>query len=79
MLVTGAASGIGDATARRFADEGAALALLDVNAEGLERTAKLCEARGADVWTKTVDLSDPAAARAATTEAIAKWGRLDVL
>ena len=46
-LVTGAASGIGRATALRFAIEGANLALLDRNAEGAEAVAKEVEAAGA--------------------------------
>ena len=79
VIVTGAASGIGLATALRLADEGASLALLDVSGAGLESAAKECEARGAAVWTRVVDLADAADARAAVGEAIARLGRLDVL
>jgi len=79
VLVTGAASGIGFATALRLAEEGASLALFDVNREGLERAAKECEARGADVATRIVDVANTDDARAAVGEVIARFGRLDVL
>ena len=42
-FITGAAAGIGRATGVRFASEGASVYLVDVAAEGLEETAKLCE------------------------------------
>ncbi|HKJ23388.1 MAG TPA: SDR family NAD(P)-dependent oxidoreductase [Myxococcota bacterium] len=73
-LVTGAASGIGRAVARRFADEGAALALLDRDAEGLEAVAR--ETGG---HARVVDVGDAAAARAAVEAAAAKLGGLDVV
>ena len=50
-LITGAASGIGSATAKLFADEGAKLALLDINAEALEKLAGEIREAGTEVLT----------------------------
>ena len=47
--MTGAAAGIGRATALRLANEGASVYLVDVAAEGLAETAMLCEKAGASV------------------------------
>jgi NAD(P)-dependent dehydrogenase (short-subunit alcohol dehydrogenase family) len=55
--VTGAASGIGRATAEALARRGCALALSDVNAEALEVTAQACRALGVQVRTTRVDVS----------------------
>src|SRR4051812_50153296 len=58
-LITGAASGIGAALALDLAKRRTVLALLDVNAEGLERVAALARELGAaEVTTYVVDLSD---------------------
>ena len=46
-LVTGAASGIGAATAQRFAQEGAAVVVVDMNRDGAEAVAELIRASGA--------------------------------
>jgi NAD(P)-dependent dehydrogenase (short-subunit alcohol dehydrogenase family) len=54
-VVTGAANGIGRASALRFAAEGADLALLDLEAEGLERVAEAARAQGARVFTVVGD------------------------
>lgn len=76
-LVTGAASGLGRATAIRLARAGANLFLIDVNAAGLLETAAMLE--GVEVETSPVDLSDAAACRAAVEAAHARFGRLDAL
>ncbi len=79
VFVTGAAAGIGRATALRLASEGAALTLVDVAQEGLEETAKLCAEQGADVEHRLCDVSDEAQVREAIEGCVARHGKLDVL
>ena len=69
VLITGAASGIGRASAERIASEGGKLFLLDVDAAGLEETAKRCAELGADVATQICDVSNQSAARASVEAA----------
>ncbi len=78
-LVTGASSGIGRATALRFAEEGAAVALLGRDREALEETGTEVEARGARAGVVVADVTDAAQCRAAVDEAVAFGSRLDVL
>ncbi|MDE2597887.1 MAG: SDR family oxidoreductase [Sphingomonadales bacterium] len=78
-LVTGAASGLGRATAVKLAALGANLALVDVNAEGLAETAALLGPSGVEVLVYPADLSQPAACRAAVAAAVERFGRLDAL
>jgi len=73
-LVTGAASGIGLATARRFLAEGAKVALLDRDAAALARIAAELGAPGIPV-----DVADPAAVAAAVDAAAAALGGLDAV
>ncbi|MFT4055958.1 MAG: SDR family oxidoreductase [Novosphingobium sp.] len=75
-LVTGAASGLGRATALKLGAEGARLWLVDVDAAGLAETISLC---GTEARSEVADLSDPAACHATVTGAIAAFGRLDAL
>lgn len=56
-VITGAASGIGRATAIRFAEAGSDLELIDINMEGLEKTKKLIDRFGVEVNLHRVDLS----------------------
>jgi len=78
-IVTGAASGMGRATAALFADEGASVALLDINAEGLDAITRDIRAAGGDALPLTVDLSSRDAVTAAVTTVAAHFGRLDIL
>jgi len=77
VVVTGAAAGIGGATARRFAREGARGALWDV-CDATPIAAEI-EALGAEADVHRVDVTDAAAVEAATAAVIARWGRYDVL
>jgi meso-butanediol dehydrogenase/(S,S)-butanediol dehydrogenase/diacetyl reductase len=79
-LVTGAASGIGRASAHRLAAEGAALAIADIDMEGLERTATaIRNAYGVPVTGIWFDAAQPATCRQMVDNAVAALGRLDVL
>lgn len=60
-MITGAGAGIGAAIARRFAEAGAALELLDLDGKALDKVAAQAAALGAEVRTHIVDLSDHAA------------------
>ena len=73
-IITGGASGIGAATARLFAAEGAKVALVDQSEEGLAGVAA-----GLDAITIQADVSSDAQARAGVAKVIEKWGRIDVL
>lgn len=78
-VVTGAAAGIGRATAERFAAEGAHLIATDIDAAGLERLRADLSARDADLETVVGDVSVEADARRMIATAVDRFARLDVL
>lgn len=78
VLITGAASGIGAATARRFAAEGALLALGDLNEEGMAAVAKELGA-GERILTRATDVREYDEVEALTQAAVDRFGRLDVV
>jgi NADP-dependent 3-hydroxy acid dehydrogenase YdfG len=78
-LVTGASSGIGAATARTLAEQGAAVALAARRAERLRQLADEITARGGHVLVIETDITDKAQAQAAVARTVAKLGRLDIL
>lgn len=79
VVVTGASSGIGEATACRFARTGAAVALLARRRERLERVAERVRETGGTAHVVPVDLSDEASARAAVATSLSALGGIDVL
>ncbi|MDR3422446.1 MAG: SDR family NAD(P)-dependent oxidoreductase [Xanthobacteraceae bacterium] len=78
-IVTGAASGIGYAYAEAMADNGAHVAMLDIDRAGLDQAVSKLKAKGGDVRGAMVDVTDRPALRAAVDEAARAFGRLDVL
>lgn len=80
-LITGAGAGIGAAASHLFCQEGAAVLMVDANAEALERTreAILQALPGARLACATADVSDEAAAAAAVGQCVQQWGGLDTL
>lgn len=78
-LVTGAASGLGRATALALAQAGADLCIADVNASGLEETASAIRALSRKALIHAADLSVAENCAPAVQAAIATFGRLDAL
>ncbi|GHF67394.1 SDR family NAD(P)-dependent oxidoreductase [Seohaeicola zhoushanensis] len=74
ILITGAAGGIGSATARRLAGEGARLVLLDQTEEAVEALAATLET---EVLTASGDIVEPATTRDAVDQAVRRFGRID--
>ncbi|MFZ3554348.1 glucose 1-dehydrogenase [Streptomyces sp. BH055] len=79
VLITGGGSGLGRSAALRVAAEGAKLALVDVNAEGLAQSAAEIEKAtpGAEVLTLTADVSDEAEVERYVAETTRAYGRID--
>jgi len=78
-LITGAATGIGRASALLFSEAGAKVALADVRAPELERTASEVRAAGGEVTTLAADLARPDDCASVVASTVAAFGRLDVL
>ena len=78
-VITGAGSGIGRETALLCARRGAALAICDVNAQGLEETAREARAASSDVLTRHVDVSDAEQMDAFAAAVHDRFGSIDLL
>jgi 3-oxoacyl-[acyl-carrier protein] reductase len=78
-LVTGAASGIGRATAALFAAEGASVAATDVRAEGLESLVDEVRSSGGDIRAFAMDVADDASVRRVVEQIAATLGGIDIV
>src|ERR1700730_11480329 len=78
-VVTGGASGIGEATVRRFVAEGASVVFCDRDGERGQRVAAELESAGAKVAFTQVDVGTEAACLDFVNGAVQKFGRLDIL
>ena len=78
-MVTGAGRGIGEATARRFAREGARVCLTDVGAEDVTTTARQLVEEGMDAFAVRVDVTSHSEVENAVSGVVNRYGRLDIL
>jgi len=78
-IVTGAASGIGRAAARRLAEEGAAVVIADLNAQGAADVATAISEGGGQALAQEVDVTDAPAIKRMTEHAHEKFGTVDIL
>jgi NAD(P)-dependent dehydrogenase (short-subunit alcohol dehydrogenase family) len=78
VVVTGASAGVGRAVARRFADEGASLALIARGRDGLDAAKREVEERGGRAIVIQADVADPEAMDAAAARTEAELGPIDV-
>ncbi|MGW1543808.1 SDR family NAD(P)-dependent oxidoreductase [Streptomyces sp. NPDC002309] len=79
VLITGAARGIGAATARRLAAEGAAVLVTDVDGAAAEKTARELRDDGLLAQAHACDVADRASVESAVARAVDAFGSLDVL
>jgi NAD(P)-dependent dehydrogenase (short-subunit alcohol dehydrogenase family) len=79
VIITGGGRGIGQATARAFAAEGADVLVLGRTAADLAETVRQCESDGGRAWLAECDVTDDAAVEAAVARAMDRWGHIDVL
>ncbi len=78
-IITGGGQGIGEAYARRFAAEGARVAVADINREKGEAVAAAIRGTGADAIFVPVDVSDEQSTIEMAGTVVQKWGRVDTL
>src|SRR6516165_7745926 len=78
-VITGAASGIGRATAMRFAGEGAAVVVADLNREGGEAAVRDCKENGGAAVFQLADVSREQDIKGSIDRAVKEFGRLDVI
>ncbi len=78
-VITGAASGIGRATAIRFAGEGASVVIADLNQEGGESAARACKENGGNAVFQKTDVSVGEDVKGAVDRAVGEFGKLDTI
>jgi len=78
-LITGGSSGFGEAAALLWAEEGAEVAIADVNEDAGKKTAEKIRSRGGESMFLRADVSNPADAERMVTETVKRFGKLDIL
>ncbi|QOR64727.1 3-oxoacyl-ACP reductase FabG [Cytobacillus suaedae] len=78
-FVTGGSRGIGKAIVEQFAQEGAKVAIIDVNEEALSETAAELREKGYEVFTKVANVVDAPQVEAAMEEVVSTFGSVDIL
>src|SRR5277367_4532844 len=78
-VITGAASGIGRATAIRFAGEGASVVIADLNREGGEAAVRECKENGGNAVFQQADVGSEEEIKAAVDRAVQEFGRVDIM
>jgi 3-oxoacyl-[acyl-carrier protein] reductase len=78
-IITGAAQGIGLATALKFAAEGAIVVVCDLRQAAIDEAVKQCQALGTQAFGCVMDVTDRAMVDAVVAQVKAKFGRIDVL
>lgn len=78
-IITGSSSGIGEATARLFAEEGARTVLASRTSHRLTRVAEEIRAAGGDVLSVPTDVSDGSSVEALVGLIVEMWGRVDII
>jgi len=78
-LITGAAMGMGEGAARLFAAEGAAVAVVDVNLEGAQATARRITEAGGRAIALRADVSEANDVKDAVEAVVSRFGKLDIL
>jgi dihydroanticapsin dehydrogenase len=78
-IVTGAGSGIGEASAIRLAEEGAKVICADINLESATKTAQQITASGFIAEGYAIDIADSQACTALVSHAVSKYGAIDIL
>jgi 3-oxoacyl-[acyl-carrier protein] reductase len=78
-IITGAGRGIGQATAVKFAREGAKVVVCDLSQESIAETIELCKETRGDAFGYVADVRDPKSLEGMVDATVAKWGRVDIL
>ncbi|KPJ16338.1 putative oxidoreductase yxbG [Papilio machaon] len=79
ILITGAGSGIGAATAKAFAEKSAKLSLIDINEQNLEITAEACKAKKVEVLNVAADLTKDEDVKRSIDSTVRKFGKIDIV
>src|SRR5699024_250916 len=78
-LITGGSRGIGKGEAKKFAEEGAKIAIIDVNEEALQETEKEFKEHGFTVFTKVANVAEAEEVESAVEDIAQIFGSLDIL